>query len=266
LQHAGEKAFEEVNAETDSMADQTVIVFDRDGDPETGLQEWEPIDPATLASGNPRQRGHIYFSTAGERLTAGVWDCTPFSEKRGPYSVDEFMILLEGSLDIENEDGTLQTFRAGEGFVIPKGAVLQWRQGEYLRKFWMIHDNPDSAPAAPGLTALLADAEAPLPAVTGLDPAPFVGDVPEMGQRNLYQDPSGRFLAGIWECSPMQRKPTTIERSELMHIVEGSGSITNADGVVFEFSAGDTFLVPIGMGYQWQNHEYVKKLFCSYTP
>ena len=52
----------------------------------------------------------------------------------------------------------------------------------------------------------------------------------------------------------MQRKPTTIERSELMHLLEGSGSITNVDGVVFEFSAGDTFLVPIGIGRQWQNH------------
>ena len=32
------------------------------------------------------------------------------------------------------------------------------------------------------------------------------------------------------------------------------------------FKAGDTFMVPIGMGYQWQNDEYVKKIFCSYTP
>ena len=51
-----------------------------------------------------------------------------------------------------------------------------------------------------------------------------------------------------------------------MHILQGSGSITNGDGVVFEFKAGDTFLVPVGMGYKWSSGEYVKKLFCSYTP
>ena len=51
-----------------------------------------------------------------------------------------------------------------------------------------------------------------------------------------------------------------------MHILEDSGTITNADGVVFEFSAGDTFLVPIGMGYQWHNTEHVKKFFCAFTP
>ena len=59
-----------------------------------------------------------------------------------------------------------------------------------------------------------------------------------------------KFSAGIWECSPMQRVPATLARSELMHILEGSDTITNADGIIFELQAGDTFLVPIGMGYQ----------------
>lgn len=248
------------------MADQTVIRFDRDGDPVSGLQTWDPIEAENIASGNPVQRGHVYFSTAGERLTAGVWDCTPYEEVRGPYSVDEFMILLEGSLDIEHEDGSVQTFRAGDGFYIPKGTLMTWKQSEYLRKFWVIHDNPDAPPAAPGLRARRMDPDAPIAPMTGLDPAPFESEVPQMGLNNLYQDPTGKFVVGVWECSPMKRIATTIERSELMHILEGSGSITNADGVVFEFSAGDTFLVPIGMGYQWENREYVKKLFCSYTP
>ena len=95
----------------------------------------------------------------------------------------------------------------------------------------------------------------------------FIGTFGRVCLRSVRcQDPSGRFLAGIWDSTPMTRAPSTIARSELMHILEGSGSITNADGVVFEFGAGDTFLVPIGMGYQWHCNEYVKKLFCSYTP
>jgi hypothetical protein len=248
------------------MTDLTVIVFDRDGDPATGLQVWDPVDPEIVASGSPVQRGHTFFSSAGGRFSAGVWDCTPYEELRGPYSVDEFMVLLEGSLDIENEDGSTQTFRAGDGFVIPKGAILRWKQSEYLRKFWVIHDNPDAVAAAAGLKALRADPNAELARVSGLEPVPFVGDIPDMGLLELYRDPTGKFVAGIWDCSPMQRVSTTIERSELMHILEGSGSITNADGVVFEFKAGDTFLVPVGMGYQWQNDSYVRKLFCSYTP
>ena len=82
------------------------------------------------------------------------------------------------------------------------------------------------------------DPNAELPAVTGQDPALFESDVPETGMLKLYQDPSDRFLVGLWDCSPMKRVAATIERSELMHILEGSGSITNADGVVFNFRAG----------------------------
>ncbi len=248
------------------MPDQTVIVFNPEGDPASGMQTWDPVDPKSVASGNPVQRGHVFFSTAAERFSAGVWDCTPYEEVRGPYPVDEFMVLLEGSLDIENEDGSTQTFRTGEGFFIPRGTVMSWKQSEYLRKFWVIHDNPGAPDAQPGLCAQAMDADAPLPAVSGLDQAPFESAIPQMGLLPLYRDPTGKFLIGIWDCSPMKRIATTIERSELMHILEGKGSITNADGVVFKFEAGDTFMVPVGMGYQWENTEYVKKLFCSYTP
>jgi len=248
------------------MADQTVIPFDANGDAETGLQTWDPIPAESIASGEPVQRGHIYFSTANDRLTAGVWDCTPFVGIREPYAVDEFMFLLEGSLDIVNEDGTTQTFHAGQGFAIPKGAVLVWKQTEYLRKFWVIHDNADSAPAEGGLSALLLDPDAELPRMPKADAALFEGEAPDMGMQVLCRDPDGKFIAGVWESTPMTRVASTIERSELMHIIEGSGSITNADGVVFNFKAGDTFLVPVGMGYRWSSDVYVKKLFCSYTP
>jgi uncharacterized cupin superfamily protein len=144
--------------------------------------------------------------------------------------------------------------------------MLQWRQPEYIRKFWVIHDDPDSPPAAAGLTALLTDPNAALSRMPQADAALFESEVPDMSMNILCQDPGGKFIAGVWDSTPMTRIASTIERSELMHIIEGSGSITNADGVVFNFTAGDTFLVPVGMGYQWRSDEYVKKLFCSYTP
>jgi len=66
----------------------------------------------------------------------------------------------------------------------------------------------------------------------------------------MYSDPEGKFDVGLWDSSPMKRVTSTINRSELMHILQGSGSINNADGVVFNFKAGDTFLVPVSMGKQ----------------
>ncbi|MDH5354272.1 MAG: cupin domain-containing protein [Gammaproteobacteria bacterium] len=250
------------------MPDQTVIKYDPQGHPETGLQTWDPIPQDIITSGNPVQRGHQYYGTEEDRVISGVWDCTAFEQKRFPYDVDEFMLVLGGSISIEDESGHTETFRAGESFILPKYTDCAWKQSELALKFYFIHDNPaSSAPDNAGdLAAIRVDHSAELPRVTDLDASQFMSAMPDMGMNILYSDPTEKLTIGLWDCSPMKRVPGTLARSELMHILEGSGSITNADGVVFNFKAGDTFLVPIGMGYQWQNDEYVKKVFCSYTP
>ena len=244
------------------MVDQTVIKFDADID----LGPWEPVPAEDIASGTPTQLGHLCFSTDNGRVSSGVWDSTAYDEVKGPYEVDEFMILLEGSLVMEQADGSKQNFKAGDGFLIPRGAVVQWQQSEYLRKFFFSHEDPYADTRANEFGSMLIDPNAELPAIIQQDPSLYESEVPKMGMLVAYQDPSSKFLVGVWDCSPMKRVATTIERSELMHIIEGSGTITNADGVIFEFSSGDTFLVPVGMGYQWQNDSYVKKTICSYTP
>lgn len=39
-------------------------------------------------------------------------------------------------------DGTKVTISAGEAFVIPKGLPCQWIQTDYVRKYFMIFENP----------------------------------------------------------------------------------------------------------------------------
>ena len=248
------------------MADQTVIKFFANGPDDQGLGSWEQFPLDIVESGDPFQKGDEYFSIMDGRLIAGVWDCTANSLKFGPYTEEEFMVVLEGSIQIKYESGDIDSFSAGESFVIPRGTPCSWQQTEYTRKFFVIYEGQDELPNDNQLRAIRADVSASLPQISQQDPSQFLSEVPQMGLQSLYKDSSGQFEAGIWECSPMKRKPATIARSELMHILEGSGSITNADGVVFEFSAGETFLVPIGMGYQWENYTYVKKTFCAFTP
>ena len=249
------------------MADQTVIKFESNGPAQDGLVPWDDFPPGILIAGHGKQRGHEYFNKDSDALTAGVWDCTPCTLKPEPYSVDEFMVVLEGSIVLNSPSGESERYSAGEAFVIPRGLPCEWHQDEYCRKFYMIWDDPGGRQQADlPATAFRFGPNAQLPRVENQDPGAYLSEVPDMGHLTVYKDATGQFEAGIWECSPMQRKPATLARSELMHILEGSGTITNADGVVFEFSAGDTFLVPIGMGYQWHNTEYVKKFFCAFTP
>jgi uncharacterized cupin superfamily protein len=229
---------------------------------------WDPVPPEILESGEGTESGHEYYSGGDGKVTAGVWDATPQKLVPGPYNVNEFMIVLEGAITIEQTHGETETFRAGEGFVIPKGLPCSFQVPEYARKFYLIFDDDSGLePENPSsLSPIRVDSSADLPGVSHQDPNQYISDVPEMSWLTLYKDITGQFEAGVWDCTPMQRVPATLARSELMHILEGSGSITNGDGIVFEFQAGDTFLAPFGMGYQWRNDEYVKKIFCSFTP
>lgn len=249
------------------MTDQTVISFSNNGPANTGLQQWDEIPAETLVSGSPVQRGHEYFSTAGGTLTAGVWDCTPMEEQFGDYSVNEFMIVLEGSIEIIDQHGTVEIFKAGESFVIPKGLPCTWRQTEYAKKFYVIFDDPSELNVpTDSLRPIRVDLQMALEPMGEQNPDLFISDAPDMNVGTIYKDQSDQYVVAIWDSPPMHRKPANIARNELMHILEGSGTITNADGVVFSFTAGDTFMVPIGMGYEWNSTEYVKKVFCSFTP
>ena len=250
------------------MADLKVVKFDPYGPGDAHLPEWEAIPEETIVAGTPIQRGHFYFDTGEGMLTAGVWDCTAYESRLEPYGVNEFMCLLEGAVSIIDQNGHEETFHAGECFILPKGFPCIWKQTGYVRKYFMIFDDPSGrSPSHPdALAAIRVDLSLSAPSVTQHDASQYIGAVPQMHWLTLYRDVTAQFEAGIWECSPMQRVSTRLVRSELMHIVKGSGTITNADGVVFAFSEGDTFLVPFGMGYQWSNHETVKKIFCSFTP
>ena len=148
----------------------------------TGLALWPEIPASALAVGKPVQRGHYYLEDKARGLTAGVWDCTAMTEKGGPYSVNEFMILLEGEVTLIEPpknvpsplageggapsgragEGAAQaeprrtTFRAGESFIIPKGLPCQWHQDGYVRKFFVIFDDASGlAPENPADLGLM---------------------------------------------------------------------------------------------------------------
>jgi hypothetical protein len=77
---------------------------------------------------------------------------------------------------IVHEDGTETIFRAGESFVIPKGAPVSWKQTESLRKFYVVVIDEEEIEAD--------DVPETLPAVRRIDPTM---DVPD--SRGVYAYP-----------------------------------------------------------------------------
>lgn len=249
------------------MDNPRTLRMESNGPAATGLEEWEEIPADVLESPSPVQRGHSYYKDENTGLEVGVWDCTPMTSKMEPYSVNEFMYVLEGSVTIEHEDGSADTIRAGESFIIPKGTPCRWKQTEYIRKFFVIFDDPSGVLAEDpqALKVIKPDPEGKLDTYDAGDPADYMSDVPAMWANIWFADPTGQMVAGVWEAEPFERHTAPINRCELMVLTEGSVTL-KGDGEEQHFKAGDTLFVPLGAPYGWKSGEKVRKVFCAFTP
>ncbi len=252
------------------MSAQKIIRFSPNGPEGEGLQDWDPIDPADLESGTPVQRGYLYHEDEAHGYMAGVWDCTAMTEKFGPYSVNEFMYLLEGSVTMAVEDGNEVTIKAGEPFIIPKGLPCQWKQEGYVRKFFVIFENP-GFPAAEDVSSQGVILPRPSGPSEGMkqeekeEASSFVGEVPTQHNHIYYEDPSKQFVCGLWESTAFETPATPFPRSELMILLEGSVTLTD-DAGEHVFKAGDTAYVPKGAVRKWKSTENVRKFYCIFNP
>ena len=250
------------------MPDLAPILLEPNGPAATGLVEWEAMDPAGLTVGDPVQRGHNYYDDPTGQLAVGVWDCTPMTTVLEPYSVNEFMHVLEGSVTIVDDGGREQVFAAGDSFVIPKGTPCVWKQTEYMRKFYVIFDDRSGTPTADPdwLRAIRVEPDAALPHLEQQDTSRYTRGVPDQHLLEMYADVTEQFHVGLWDTSEMHTRALPFPRNELMHLLAGEVTITNGDGKPFRFRRGDTFLVPRGMSYQWDSTGYVRKIFCTFQP
>jgi len=99
-------------------------------------------------------------------------------------------------------------------------------------------------------------------------PAPerLISGDPRQTTWNHYSDPSGQFHAGIWQGEPgAWRVQYDAHEEELCTLVEGRVRLTAADGLVREFSAGATFVVPGGFAGIWENVTRVRKIYAIGT-
>jgi uncharacterized cupin superfamily protein len=79
------------------------------------------------------------FGAGGGAFTTGLWerdpDTWPFER-----AYDEVAIILQGSADIEADDGETITVRTGDVLVTPKGSKGVWHVREPIVKFFAIYD------------------------------------------------------------------------------------------------------------------------------
>ncbi len=92
---------------------------------------------------------------------------------------------------------------------------------------------------------------APVPRVPALNGAPMETFL------EVYAD--ARVELGIWECSPGRFPAAKDGIGEFMHVVEGRGILTSADGTVHEIRPGALIVTPDGWSGTWEIEETVRK-------
>ncbi len=245
-----------------------IIRFEPEGPADNKLVEWEAMDPSSIESGEPVQRGHLYYDDEALGLMAGVWDCTPFRGKMEPYPVEEFMYVLKGSVIIELEDGSSTTIAAGESFIVPKGLLCRWVQTEYVRKYFVIFSAKGGEvhhdPARYGIiTPRVNDATTP---IVIKDTSRIIGIVPDQHNHIYYTDVTGQFTVGMWHSTAFERPVFEFDHFDLMCILEGEATVSDGDGNNQLFKTGEACFVPMGAQYKWQCDVPVTKVYCAFTP
>lgn len=197
----------------------------------------------------PLQHSHAYFEDEGLGLYVGLWDTDEMIEAAGPYACDEFMWVLDGEAEIQNQKtGVRERARAGEAFIIPRGYDCQWHQQGYLRKYYVIYEPPEeNKPSVPTREGIViagkeisgspASAQTPFHSADGEGPREDI----------CYRNTSGKFLTGTWASEGLTSAQKPFPFNEFFCVYDGSITIKERGGMEHVFKAGDAFFIPQGV-------------------
>jgi hypothetical protein len=195
----------------------------------------DALEPDMFESEMPIQHSYSAFEDDDIGLYIGLWDTTDMIESAGPYPCEEFMTVIEGVVEIKNnQTGVTETVIAGESFIIPRGYDCQWHQKGYLRKFYVISELSEAA--------------------TGNKPQ-GIKKIPRKvldGYTIYYSNTKESFIAGTWQgfCMDVEEEP--IEKHKFIYLHTGELTITELGGKERFVHCGEAIFIPCGTTYTWR--------------
>ena len=100
------------------------------------LEDLGPIDWAKLESGGNQNSESELFR--GDNVVV-VWDSAPAKIILDtPFSYDEFVVVLKGTLILTDSAGTAKTYKPGDMFMVPKGFTGTWEMTEDFRELIVV--------------------------------------------------------------------------------------------------------------------------------
>ena len=105
-----------------------------------GIENAKTDGPVTLpeklvADGNPASQSWVSseISVKG-KMRSGIWAGEVGTIKIGSYPTDEVFTVIEGQIDLVNEDGSVIEVKVGQSALMPKGWSGLFRIVERARK------------------------------------------------------------------------------------------------------------------------------------
>ena len=229
------------------------------------LERWPDFPETEISSGTRASIGHRWIDDKALGLSAGVWEAEANLGRWMKWPVHEFMVILEGEVVMVEEDRET-VIGAGESFFIPKGRRCIWNQSGYAKKFMVIFDDQSGLAVDGSQPIFKIDPAVKLQPSTSPAADMLLSSVPLQHAHEYFCDPTGQLTVGVWDTTAYHRKLIDFPRHELMHILEGSVTLTDGEGRAQTFRAGDTFFVPLGNRNSWQCNGYLKKIYCIFQP
>jgi len=101
---------------------------------------WEVI-PIGEDDPNPPGEEVVVFRAGDARFSFGLWRRAPETgPMQPPY--DEVAVLIDGEVEITEEDGNVHRAGPGDVLITPKGSKATWRALSHVKKFWAIYKEP----------------------------------------------------------------------------------------------------------------------------
>ena len=106
-------------------------------DPDVAMEDTAPFE---IEGAAPVQKIHTLFTNDAGNFFVGTWESGPMESKMLPFPSHEFVRMLEGEVTIAEQNGTAQTFVAGDCFFMRKGTVCSWTVPAHVKKHYAILD------------------------------------------------------------------------------------------------------------------------------
>ena len=177
-------------------------------------------------------------------------------------SADEFVFALEGEVSF-SADGQELVLSRDQSAVLPSGSGFSWSADAPARLIFLRYETPDKG----GIEApVLIDESAPLEPSGAPLAELLVGPTPSCRNHTDFTSADGEFMCGTWDSTPYHRRAMHYRHHELMHLLEGSVTFEDDQGLVGTFERGDVFLVRRGSNCSWESRVNVSKVFAIYRP